>query len=142
MDSILSFLKGQTWFDTLVTKLIRHGATYLGGAIMALALNHGVDHNTATDLQNEIIGLVVTLGGLAYSYWDGKIVDKKIAVAAATGADSPQAAVIAAQVDQAAADSAAVTKTIAKVQDAISQADTTTPKTMGDEIDNLKAGKG
>lgn len=142
MESIVSFLKGSTWFDTIVTKLIRHAATYAGGAVMALALAHGVNGTTASDLQNEVIGLVVTLGGIAYSMWDAKTVGQKIQTAQATGANSEQAVVIKAQVDQAAADTAKVSESVSKVQEAISKADADAPKTMDGVLDDLKQGKG
>lgn len=142
MNSILNFLKGQTWFDTIVNKLIRHAATYAGGAVMALALKHGIDNASATDLQNEIIGLVVTVSGIAYSMWDAKNVGNKLATASATGANSEQATIIKAQVDQAAADTAKVTEAVGKVQEAIKAADASAPQTMTDELARLANGEG
>lgn len=85
MNAILDFLRSSTWAQTLANKAIRHAATLAGGAILALAVNHGVAGNTAQDLSGEIGGLVLTLGGLALSYFDAKTVDAKIKIAAATG---------------------------------------------------------
>lgn len=88
MGWLKNFLHSSTWAQTLANKAIRHGATGVGGAIFALAVNHGVAGSTATDLQNEAIGLVITLGGLALSYFDGVTVDKKITQAAAGGVEA------------------------------------------------------
>lgn len=142
MNSFLKWLAGNSLIRAQILGVARHISSSIAGAVGLWLASHGADQSVTTDATQGVILLLTAAASYGLSIWDKDNVDDKIKVAAATGANSEQSAIIAAKVDQAAADSQKVADTVATVQQAISQADASAPKTMSDELANLRDGKG
>lgn len=142
MNSFLRWLAGNSLIRAQILGVARHVASSIAGAIGLWLASHGADQSMTTDATQGIILLLSAAASYGLSIWDKDNVDDKIKTAAATGANSEQSAIIAAKVDQAAADSQKVAETVATVKEAIQSASDNAPKSMNEVLDNLAKGKG
>jgi hypothetical protein len=133
------FFKGlltSSFVKAIGLKLIRHGMTFVGAAILTWLSSHNADHNAALEFVNYLIGAVVTGAGIAWSMVDAKQVGTKMQTSADAGAAIVQQAVTQAQQAgedvQRAADQARATV----VKTAIAAADA---KASNDNIDDVLA---
>lgn len=137
MNGFLQWLAGNSLIRAQILGVARHVASSIAGAVGLWLAGHGADQSTTADATQGIILLLSALASYGLSWWDKSNVETKIEVAAATGAGGEQAAVIQANVAQAAADTAQAAKTTAAVQEALQSA----PKTPEEAIAALQAGK-
>lgn len=136
MPDFLKKLLTSGFVTAIVQKLARHGATWLGGFILAWLSAHNADPTQAHTLVEYLIGAVVTAAGIGWSMIDAKKVDadKKITAAIAYDAGAQaQADGVTAQhdVDQDRADT---------VRAAIAEADTKAPADKAALLASLRAG--
>lgn len=138
MSDLFRKLLTSTFVTTIVQKLARHGATWLGGFILAWLSAHNADPAQANTLVEYLVGAVVTAAGIGWSMIDAKKVDtdKKVTAAIAYDAGAQaQADGVAAQrdVDQHRADT---------VKAAIVEADAKAPADKAALLASLRAGVG